>query len=296
MSSPARLDRVGLASGVLAYGLWAIIPLFWRLLVEIDPYEVIAHRVVWGCLTFLVMAAAAKKLDAVRAVFRDRRAIAWLVVSGALLAVNWVTFVYSVTSGHLVDASLGYFINPLVSVALGMVVLGERLRPAQWIAVGLACVGVTIATWQRGELPWISLVLALTFGAYGLVRKLARVEALVGSTVETALALPVALAYLALLASRGDGALGHARLSIELLLVATGVVTAVPMLLFTVAALRLPLSIVGFLQYIAPSGQFAIAVLLWHEDLHGRIGAFVWIWAGLAVFAFDACRATRRTA
>jgi chloramphenicol-sensitive protein RarD len=290
----APLDRKGLAYGVLAYGMWAIIPLFWKLLASVAPVEIIAHRAAWGFGVFVVIAAVAGKLGEVRVAMRDRRVVGAMLLSTTLLAVNWVTFVLAVNTGHVIDASLGYFINPLVSVALGTIVLRERLRRLQWVAVGLAAVGVAIATWGHGSFPWIAVVLAATFGAYGLVRKLAKVESLVGSTIETGFALPVAVAYLAILAGRGDGALGHAPLSIELLLVATGLVTAVPLVLFTSAARRLPLSTVGFLQYIGPSGQFLLAVLAFGEPLsHIRLVAFCWIWAALAVFSLDTWRSTR---
>jgi chloramphenicol-sensitive protein RarD len=280
---------------VLAYGLWGLVPVFWRLLIEVDPYEVLAHRTVWGCLTFIAIAGVAGRLGAVGAALRDPRTLAAMTLSSVLLCVNWGTFVIAVATDRVLEASLGYFINPLVSVALGTVVLRERMRPVQWVAVGLAVVGVAIATWRHGEPPWIALILAGSFGGYGLVRKTARVDALVGSTVETAVAAPVALGYLLWLASQDRGAFGHAPGSIEALLVATGLVTAIPLVLFTSAARRLPLSTVGFLQYLTPSGQFALAILAFDEHLApGRLLAFLWIWAGLAIFAADTLIASRR--
>ena len=287
--------RRGLLYGVAAYGLWGIVPLFWKQLASVDPVEVLAHRAVWGLFVFGALVWLAAAGPALRAALRDRRTLAVMALSSALLAVNWGVFVGAVSSGHLLEASLGYFINPLVSVALGMLVLGERLRRLQCLAIACAVAGVALLTWRAGRVPWISFVLAASFGGYGLVRKLARVDSLVGSTIETILMFPIAAVYLAVLAARGGGALGHAELSISLLLVATGVVTAGPLLLFTSAARRLPLSTVGFLQYLAPTGQFLIAVLAFHEAFApDKLVAFGMIWTGLIVFSIDLWRAPAR--
>ena len=287
-------SRRGLLYGIVAYSLWGVIPLFWKLLDHVDPVEILAHRALWGLGAFAALAALAGKWPAVRVALADRRALAAMALSGALLAINWGTFVAAVATDHLLDASLGYFINPLVSVALGTIVLGERLRRLQWLAIVLAAAGVTLLTVEAGRVPWISLLLAGTFGLYGLVRKTTHVESLVGSTVETAIMTPVAIVYLVLLAGRGGGALGHADLATELLLVATGVVTAIPLLLFTSAARRLPLSTVGFLQYLAPTGQFLLAVFAFGEPFaRGKLAAFACIWAGLAVFSLDLYRLSR---
>ena len=280
--------RRGLIYGVAAYGMWGIVPLFWKLLAGVDPVEVLAHRGLWGCLAFAVLVKVARVGPALRTALRDRRIVAVMALSSTLLAINWGLFVWAVSTGHLLDASLGYFMNPLISVALGMIVLGERLRRLQWLAIGFAIVGVALLTWNAGRVPWIACILAASFGTYGLVRKLARVDSLVGSTIETILMLPVALIYLGALAARGGGQLGHADVSIVLLLVATGIVTAGPLLLFTSAARRLPLSTVGFLQYLAPTGQFLIAVLAFHEPFtRDKLLAFGMIWCGLIVFSID---------
>jgi chloramphenicol-sensitive protein RarD len=287
-------QRAGLAYGVAAYTLWGIVPLFWKLLVHVDPVELLAHRAIWGLGTFLVIAAAAARLPAVRAALSDRRTLGVMAVSGVLLSINWGTFVAAVAHQHLLDASLGYYINPLVSVALGTAVLREHLRRLQWLAIGLAAVGVALLTWEAGRVPWIALVLAGTFALYGLVRKTASVDSLVGSTVETLLMTPVALIYLAALAGRGGGATGHADLATHGLLVATGAITAVPLLLFTSAARRLPLAVVGFLQYLAPTGQFLIAVLAFGEPFaREKLVAFALIWVALVVFSVDLYRQLR---
>lgn len=284
-------DRRGLAYGVLAYGLWGGVPLFWKLFDDVPPAEVLAHRAVWGLAVFALLARASRSGAAVRAAARDRRALAAMALSALLIAINWGTFLTAVATKHLLDVSLGYFMNPLVSVALGTLVLRERLRALQWLSIGLAIAGVALLAWRAGRLPWISLVLASTWGCYGLVRKVARVEALAGSTIETGLLAPLAIAYLAYLAATGGGALGRGPASIHALLVSTGLVTAGPLLLFTSAARRLPLSTLGFIQYLTPSGHFLLAVAAFGEPLaEGKLAAFGFIWVGLAVFSIDLWR------
>lgn len=284
-------SRKGLVYGIAAYSMWGVIPLFWKLLAHVAPVEILAYRAIGGLGAFALLAWAGGLVPAVRAAVRDRRTVAVMAVSGALLAVNWTVFVLAVATDRLLDASLGYFINPLVSVALGTVMLGERLRRVQWLAIVLAATGVAILTWQAQTLPWIALVLAATFGLYGLVRKTARVDSLAGSTIETALMTPPAIAYLAWLGAHDAGALAHADAQTHALLLATGLITAVPLLLFTSAARRLPLSTVGFLQYLAPTGQFLLAVLAFGEPFaRAKLAAFALIWTGLAVFSVDAWR------
>jgi len=285
---PRDQARLGIVLGVAAYSFWGVIPLYWRLLHGIDPIEIVAHRIVWGLATFVALAAAMGAWPAVIRAARDRRAVRVLLLSSALLSANWSIFIYAVSSDHVLHASLGYFINPLVSVLLGMVVLGERLRRLQWVAVALAAAGVVQITLGAGGLPWIAVALALTFGGYGLLRKVAPVDALAGSTVETALVAPVAAGYLVYLAATGRGVLGHAEALPVFLVALTGLVTAVPLVWFTAAARRVPLSTLGLLQYLAPTGQLFIGVLIFREpfDVH-RLAAFACIWAGLAVFSAD---------
>jgi chloramphenicol-sensitive protein RarD len=291
---PSEIRR-GLGYGVAAYGLWGIVPLFWKLLAHVDPIEVLAHRVVWGMLTFVITVHFARATPTLRAALGDRRTLAVMMLTGTLLAINWGVFIGAVATDHLLDASLGYFINPLVSVALGTLVLRERLRRLQWIAITCALIGVALLTWQLARVPWISLVLAGSFGLYGLVRKTARVDSLVGSTIESVLLLPLALIWLAVLAAQGGGQLGRVGIAEHLLLVATGVVTAGPLLLFTSAARRLPLATVGFLQYLAPTGQFLLAVFLYDEPFErAQLLAFGFIWIGLLVFSLDLWRQQRR--
>lgn len=286
--------RRGLAYGIAAYGVWGIAPIYWKLLIRVSPIEILAHRVVWGVATLAAIVSIVGAAPAVYSALRDRRTVAMMGLSGVLLVINWGAFVVAVETGNILDASLGYFINPLLSVALGLIVLRERLRRLQWLAIGLATFGVALLTWRAGRLPWITMVLATSFAGYGLLRKVARVESLAGSTIETALLVPIAAIYLAVLAARGDGQLGHASTTTQLVLLSTGVVTAAPLLLFTSAARRLPLSTVGFLQYLAPSLQFVLAIMLYGEPLaHDRLIAFGMIWLALAAFSIDLVRRSR---
>jgi chloramphenicol-sensitive protein RarD len=283
-----------LAHGIAAYVLWGAVPVYWKLMVEISPIEILAHRVVWGMLALLAIVQIAHAWPSVRAAVADRRTLAMMALSGSLLLVNWGTYIFAVTSGRIIEASLGYFINPLVSVGFGTVILHERLRRLQWLAIALALTGVAIQSWRVGHVPWISLVLAASFGSYGLVRKLARVESLAGSFVETTVVVPVAAAYLGVLAVHGHGGLGHASIGMQLLLLSTGIVTAVPLVLFTSAARRLPLSTIGFLQYLTPSGQFILAIALYHEPFaRDQWLAFGLIWLGLIAFTIDLVRRAR---
>jgi chloramphenicol-sensitive protein RarD len=283
--------RRGLAHGVVAYVLWGMVPVYWKLLGDIAPIEILAHRVVWGVVTLIAIVRIAGTGPAVRAALADRKTVAVMALSGTLLVINWGVFIGAVSAGRLLDASLGYFMNPLTSVALGTLVLRERLRRLQWLALGLAVAGVAILVWRAGHVPWISLVLALSFGSYGLVRKMAPIESLAGSTIETALLAPLAAIYLVILAVRGGGGLGHASMGTQLLLLSTGVVTAGPLLLFTSAARRLPLSTLGFVQYLGSIGQFVLAVGVYGETFErDRQLAFGFIWLGLAAFSIDLVR------
>ena len=286
--------RTGLLQGSLAYALWGLVAAFWKLLAAVSPIELVAHRAVWGLVAFVAMTFAFGHGPVLRAALRDLRLVGVMLVSATLLATNWCIFVWATINGHLLDASLGYFINPLVSVALGTIVLGERLRRLQWVAIAVAATGVALLAFRVGHVPWIALTLAASFGLYGLVRKTARVEALVGSTIETLLMAPVALIYLA---SLGGGVALHGDEGTTALLIGSGLVTAVPLVLFTSATRLLPLSTIGFLQYLTPTGQFLLAVLAYGEPLaHDRVIAFVWIWVGLVVFSIDLVNAGRSQA
>lgn len=286
-----RQHALGLLYGLLAYGSWGVFPVYFKALAGVSAVEVLAHRVTWAfpMLALLVLRERHGR-DIVRALTTPRTLLT-LLATTALIAVNWLVYIYSVATGRILESSLGYFINPMVNVALGVVLLRERLSVPKRIAVALAAAGVLWLTLRVGSLPWISLTLAFSFGMYGLLRKLVPVGALVGLTIETMLLFPFSVAWLAWAESTGHAAFLHRGRLLDLLLLLAGPLTAIPLLWFTGAARRLPLSTLGFLQYIAPSLQFLLAVFAYGEPLHGpRLVAFGLIWAALAVFAFATLR------
>jgi chloramphenicol-sensitive protein RarD len=292
--APVDERRSGVASGLAAYGLWGLFPLYFPLLEPAGGVEIVAHRVVWSLVFIAVLLTAVRRWAQVRAAFSDRRTVLVLLGAAVLIAVNWLVFVLAVNSGHVVETSLGYFINPLVSVLLGVVVFAERLRTLQWVAVGIAAVAVAVLTVDYGRPPWIALVLAATFGLYGLMKKLVRVDAAPGLFVETALVFVPALAYLVVLQARGEATFGSAGVGHLLLLVSSGIATAIPLLLFAAATRRVPLSTVGLLQYVTPLMQLAIGVFVYREPMPpARLAGFVIVWIALAVFTIDSLRQAR---
>jgi len=287
--------RSGVLSGVTAYVLWGMFPLYWGLLEPASPTEVLAARVVFSLASLALLVTVVRQWGIVGDVWRSPRPRALLAVAAVLVSVNWGVFIWAVANDHVIDTALGYFINPLVSVILGVAVLRERLRGLQWLAVGIATVGVLYATLSLGRLPWIALVLALSFGLYGLVKKLAGIDAIPSLTVETTVMAPVALGYLAWLAGHGELALGAHGPGHAALMVLAGPVTALPLLFFGYAATRIPLSVLGPLQYVAPSLQLAIGVLVLGESMTtGRWVSFLIVWVALVIFTVDAVAAARR--
>jgi chloramphenicol-sensitive protein RarD len=288
--SPSRL---GFFYGVAAYGLWGMVPLYWALLDAPGSIEVLAHRIVWSLLVVAVLLAVSGGFRRVWAL--DRRAYLLLGGAAVVVSVNWGTYIWGVVNGHVIETSLGYFINPLVTVLMGVVVLGERLRPVQWAALGLAGVAVVILTIDYGRLPWIALVLAFSFATYGLIKKKANVGAVESLAVETAILFLPALGYLVLLGVTGVGAFGQGGIDVDLLLIAAGLVTAVPLLFFGAAAIRIPLTTLGLLQYLAPILQFALGVLVFREAVPPvRLVGFMLVWAALAVLTAEALAHRRR--
>jgi chloramphenicol-sensitive protein RarD len=287
--------RAGFAAAVGAYVLWGLFPLYWPLLEPAAPVEILAHRVVWSLAFLVVVLAASLGFRWLRGI--DRRRAALLLLAAVLVTVNWGTFIYAVNSGHVVETSLGYFINPLVTVALAVVVLSERLRRAQVVAVGVAAVAVAVLTVDYGRPPWIALILAFSFGTYGLVKKRAGVDGTQSLAVETAFLTPAALAYLVWLGAAGEGTFTTEGAGHVALIAGAGVTTAVPLMLFGAAAIRIPLATVGLLQYIAPVMQFLIGVAIYGEPMPvERLLGFALVWVALTVFAVDAVRAARRGA
>lgn len=284
----------GTVSAACAYLLWGLFPLYFAHLAHVPAVELLAHRVVWTLALLLVVLAVLHRWTWIGPVLRDRRALAGSVAAAALLALNWGVYVWAVTSGHVLDASLGYFVNPLVSVALGALVLGERLRPVQWVAVGLAAAGVVVLTAQAGALPWIALVLAVSFGVYGLLRKLAPLGAVEGLSLETAVLAPPALVALAWWHRQGTAVFPAPDLATNLWLLGTGPVTAAALLLFAAGARRIPLTQLGLLQYLSPTLQFALGVWVFHEPVGaGRLAGFGLIWLALAVYTGESWRRAR---
>jgi chloramphenicol-sensitive protein RarD len=274
---------------VCAYGLWGVSPLYFKWLEHFGAIEIVAHRVLWSALLLALLVLFTGGGGRLLAVLRDRRAVTALALSGVLVGLNWLIFIYAVVTGRVVEASLGYFINPLVSLVLGMVFFGERLRPFQWLAVMLALLGVANEVVRFGDVPLLALALALSFGFYGLVRKRLGVDAFTGLTVETWLLLPIALGWLAWAAldagAASDGALVPQLGELGMLFL-TGPITMVPLLCFAAAASRLALGALGFFQYIAPSMQLLLALLVFGEPFHpGQWLTFIPIWAGLMLFS-----------
>ncbi|MFL9841420.1 EamA family transporter RarD [Sphingomonas sp. ST-64] len=292
--APQRLDRAGLVQGLGAYGIWGVLPLFFWLLQGVDPAEVVAGRVLWSLGLLAIVIVAMRRSAAIRAALGNPRAMLLLTASAALISVNWLVYIWAIHNGHVLEGSLGYFLNPLVNVLLGVVLLREKLGRAQVIAVALAGVGVAALAVGAGQGIWISLTLAFSFGFYGLVRKVAPVGALEGLTLETAILAPFGLAYLWWLSSHGGLAFGKDTLQTAAL-VASGVVTAVPLLMFAGAARRLPYSTLGLLQYLAPTLQFILAITFFGEHMTAAHAiCFVLIWSGLAIFGIDNVLAARR--
>jgi len=286
--------RTGVLTGLAAYGAWGLFPLYFPLLEPAGGVEIVAHRIVWSLLFIAVLLTVLRRWSHVRAAVRDRRTMLVLAVAAVLIAANWLTFVYGVNSGHVVETSLGYFINPLVSVLLGVVVFHERLRRLQWVAVGIAALAVVVLTVDYGRPPWIALTLALTFGLYGLMKKLVRVEAAPGLFLETLVVVVPALVVLGVLQGDGSGTFGGAGAGHALLLVSSGVATAIPLLLFAASTRRIPLSTIGLLQYLTPLMQLAIGVFVYDEPMPAaRLAGFVVVWVALAVFTVDSLRAAR---
>lgn len=292
-------ERRQAAKGALAasgaFFLWGVLPVYWKFLLGVQPLEVIAHRIVWSLGFLLIVLKFRGRLGQFRAALVDPHQLALYALSGGLLAINWLTYIHAVQSNHIVEASLGYFLVPLCNVALGFVVLRERLRPMQWTAVALAAAGVMVQLARIGRLPWIALVLAGSFAIYGLLRKRGPLGPLTGLGVETALLAPIALGYLVWRGAQGVGALGSVGVVEHTLLIACGVVTAVPLLWFATAARALSMASLGLFQYLAPSVQLLIGVALYAEPFGGaRAGSFALIWAGLLLYSLDAFRAGRR--
>lgn len=291
-----KQSRSGVALGVSAYLCWGFFPLYWPLLEPAGSVEILAHRIVWSLVFVAFLLTVTSKWAHFRSIWRDRRLLVILGFASIVIAINWGVFIYGVTHDHVIETSLGYFINPLVTVLLGVFVLGERLRPAQWGAVGIGFLAVVILTVDYGRLPIIALAVAFSFGTYGFLKKKANLGAVEGLTMETAILAPVALIYLAGLQYQGSLTFGHEGLPNAALLATTGIVTAIPLLLFNGAATRLNMTTIGLLQYLGPIVQFILGLFVFHEEMtSARWVGFVLVWFALVIFTVDALRNRRRT-
>ncbi len=278
----------GVLFGLGAYLMWGFFPIYFKALHSVPALEIVFHRVVWSFLFLALVILLRRDWQKFQKMVADRKTLAIYTLAAALLAANWLIYVWGVNAGYVVETSLGYFINPLLSVALGVVLLRERLRPMQWLPVGLAALGVVYLTVQVGALPWIALGLAFTFGLYGLMKKIAPLGSLYGLALETAILLLPALGYLLAAESRGSGSFGHIGWGGTLLLAMAGVLTSIPLLMFASAARRIPLSWMGFLQFVAPTCQFLLGVLVYKEAFSaGKLVGFSIIWLALLLFTFE---------
>lgn len=288
-------SRNGLLLGVAAYCMWGLFPLYWPLLEPGGAVEILAHRVLWSALVMGLLVVVLARGPQVRRIVRDRRVTLLLVVGAATITVNWATYIYGVNDGRVVETSLGYFINPLVTMLMGVLILRERLRPLQWAALAVGVGAVLVLSLDYGRPPWLALVLAFSFGTYGLAKKTADVGAVESLAFETAVLAPLAVGFLCWLSARGDSGFASHGVGHALLLTTTGVVTAIPLICFGAAATRVSMVSLGLLQYLAPCLQFALGLLVFDEEMTaGRWAGFLLVWAALALFTVEAIRHRRR--
>ena len=288
-------SRRGFLLGATAYGLWGLFPLYWTLLEPARPFEILAHRIVWSLLVMAALVVVLRRAAHLRRILRDRRTRGFLTVAAVVIAVNWGGYIWGVNNGYVVETSLGYFSNPLVTVLMGVFVLGERLRTLQWVALAIAFAAVVGLTLELGRPPWVALVLAFSFGTYGLAKKKANAGAVESLSLETLLIAPIALAYLLLLGGQGESTFGNAGLGHALLLASTGVITAVPLICFGAAATRVSMTTLGLLQYLAPILQFALGVIVFREPMPVmRWVGFALVWVALVLFTYEAVTHRRR--
>jgi len=286
--------RNGVLAVLSAYTSWGLFPLYFKAL-RAHPLEVLVHRIIWSALFLLAINAWQRRWDWLRGVLRSPRLILGSLLSATLLSINWYVYIWAVGANRVIDASLGYFITPLLQVVFGVVILREALRPVQWLALGTAALGVVWLTLEFGQLPWVGLALAASFGSYAALRKTARLGALEGLALETWLLLPLAAGYLFWLARHGESGFYEGGLGQRLALLAAGPLTSIPLLLFAAGARRIPLSLAGVLQYISPSLQLLLGILIWHEPFQlSKLLGYALIWVALLVYSAESLRVWRR--
>ncbi len=288
--------NLGILYATLAFFCWGLFPLYFHALDEVPPQEILAHRMLWSLLFLVIVLTVRQQWKWLPKVLRQPRILASFVASALLLTANWFIYIWSVNNGHVIDASLGYFINPLINVLLGLVVLKEKLRRGQWIAMAVAASGVAWLTWQAGELPWIALILGITFGGYGLLRKTAALAALEGLSLETMILFPLALVYVLWLSWHGHNAfLNTPHDSTRWLLAAAGPITAIPLLLFAAGARKIPMAVLGLIQYLSPTMQALLGVWVFHEAFPAaRLAGFLVIWTALILYVLEGLWVSRR--
>ncbi len=293
-SGAEESGRRGYVFGLASYAIWGFLPLYFHVLSSVDPFELVAHRVLWSLIFLAVLIPVARQTRDFMTAIRQPAILRALAASACMIGINWVVYVWAVATGHVVAASLGYFLNPLVSVLLGVVVLGERLSRGQVAALSLAGIGVAVLGWGEMSTLWISLTLAISFALYGLIRKVTAVPAMTGLSLETLVLMPIALIVVALALSNGSSGLYQPPGTVALL-VGSGIITSVPLILFAAAARLLPMTVLGLLQYVAPTIQFIVGTVFLGEHLSpGRWASFMLIWVGLAIFVFDTLNRARR--
>jgi chloramphenicol-sensitive protein RarD len=285
--------KTGLLFGVSAYILWGLFPLYWPLLEPAGALEIVGHRAVWSLVFCVIALSITKAIKPALATMRRPKVFIKLVAATGLISVNWIVYIWATNNGHVVEASLGYYINPIIMIAIGIILLKEKMRKLQWASVSIAALGVLVLTIDYGRLPWVALALALSWGTYGFIKKQLGLGALEGLGIETAIAAPFYLAYLTWIGVEGSGHFGSG-IGLTLLLIGSGVVTAIPLLLFNGAGNRLPYTVIGLLQFITPTLQFSIGVWVRHEDMPtARWAGFLIIWLALVVLATDLVRSSR---
>jgi chloramphenicol-sensitive protein RarD len=284
---------LGLLFGVSAYVFWGLFPLYWPLLKPASPLEIVSHRAVWTLVFCIIVLALFRQLKSTLAIMKRPKKMAGLFATTVLISINWLTYIWATNNGHVVEAALGYYINPLIIIAFGVLLLREKMRRMQWVAVGIAAIGVTILTIDYGRLPWVAISLALSWGTYGLLKKKLDLGALEGLTIETLISLLPYGFYLFYLSNQGTGQFGSG-VGLTILLIAAGAMTAIPLLLFNGSTTRLPYSTIGLLQYITPTIQFSIGVWINHEEMPpARWIGFIVIWLALATLGTDLFRSSR---
>jgi chloramphenicol-sensitive protein RarD len=286
-------NTLGLVFGISAYSLWGAFPLYWPLLEPANPLEIVSHRAVWTLVFCFIVLAATKALKSTLATLKQPKITVRLFLTSILISINWLVYIWATNNGHVVEASLGYYINPLIIIGFGVVLLKEKMRPLQWVAVTIASIGVLVLTIDYGRLPWIALALAISWGSYGLIKKQLGLGALEGLAIETLISAFFYLGYLIYIGNQGTGQFGHSW-GLTLLLMSAGAITAIPLLLFNGSTNRLPFTTIGLLQYITPTLQFSVGVWIRHEDMPiARWIGFLIIWVALTTLAFDLVKSSR---